>query len=157
MRAVAHGWKKPGGGGPSVSVAKDFAEADKGKKFRMGGVASPKTHHGKLSLPNSSGDSMKHRGRKGARRIPLAGLAALAAQAGPPPGPPPGAAGPPMMPPGGGGPPGMKRGGGVKRCATGGGIESRGKTRGTVVRMSGGGSVRGGGCEAKGKTKGRFV
>lgn len=29
MAAVAHGWKKPGGGGPSVEVAKEFNEADK--------------------------------------------------------------------------------------------------------------------------------
>ena len=31
MDAVAHGWRKPGGGGPSVSVAKDFVRADKVK------------------------------------------------------------------------------------------------------------------------------
>ncbi len=31
MRAVAHGWHKPGGGGPSVSVAKEFVAADKAK------------------------------------------------------------------------------------------------------------------------------
>src|SRR5262252_218972 len=31
MEAVAHGWKKPGGGGPSVAVAKEFVAADKGK------------------------------------------------------------------------------------------------------------------------------
>ena len=30
MAAVAHGWKKPGGGGPSVAVAKEFNKADKG-------------------------------------------------------------------------------------------------------------------------------
>lgn len=30
MAAVAHGWKKPGGGGPPVSVAKEFNQADKG-------------------------------------------------------------------------------------------------------------------------------
>ena len=147
MRAVAHGWKKPGGGGPSKSVAEDFVSADKGKKFRSGGVANPKTHHGKLSVPNFSGASMKR--KKGGRKISGAGLAALAAQMGPPPGPPPGAGGPPMMPPGGGGmPPGMKRGGGVERKGTG---------RGQTVKMSGGGSIRGGGCETKGKTKGRFV
>ena len=29
MRAVAHGWHKPGGGGPSAAVAKDFVTADK--------------------------------------------------------------------------------------------------------------------------------
>lgn len=28
MAAVAHGWHKPGGGGPPVSVAKDFNRAD---------------------------------------------------------------------------------------------------------------------------------
>lgn len=32
MRAVAHGWKKPGGDGPSVSVAKEFARADATQK-----------------------------------------------------------------------------------------------------------------------------
>lgn len=32
MRAVAHGWEKPGGGGPSVSVAKEFMHADEAKK-----------------------------------------------------------------------------------------------------------------------------
>lgn len=32
MRAVAHGWKMPGGGGPPVSVAKEFVAADKAKK-----------------------------------------------------------------------------------------------------------------------------
>ncbi len=30
MAAVAHGWQKPGGGGPSVKVAKEFNAADKG-------------------------------------------------------------------------------------------------------------------------------
>jgi hypothetical protein len=28
MAAVAHGWKKPGGGGPPVDVAKEFNQAD---------------------------------------------------------------------------------------------------------------------------------
>ncbi len=28
MAAVAHGWHKPGGGGPSVAVAKEFNRAD---------------------------------------------------------------------------------------------------------------------------------
>lgn len=31
MRAVAHGWKKPGGG-PSVAVGKEFMKADEAKK-----------------------------------------------------------------------------------------------------------------------------
>lgn len=34
MRAVAHGWKMPGGGGPSVKVAKEFMGADEAKKKR---------------------------------------------------------------------------------------------------------------------------
>lgn len=32
MAAVAHGWKKPGGGGPPVSVAREFNEADSAKR-----------------------------------------------------------------------------------------------------------------------------
>jgi hypothetical protein len=32
MRAVAHGWSKPGGGGPSVGVAKEFMHADERKR-----------------------------------------------------------------------------------------------------------------------------
>src|SRR5271165_3299475 len=38
MAAVAHGWHKPGGGGPPVSVAKEFNQADKGHHaFAQGG------------------------------------------------------------------------------------------------------------------------
>jgi hypothetical protein len=48
------------------------------------------------------------------------------------------------------------------RYARGGGIESRGKTRGKMVKMASGGSVssaskRADGCAMKGKTKGRFI
>jgi hypothetical protein len=32
MRAAAHGWQKPGGGGPSVAVGKEFMKADEAKK-----------------------------------------------------------------------------------------------------------------------------
>lgn len=32
MRATAHGWQKPGGGGPSVAVAQEFVKADEAKK-----------------------------------------------------------------------------------------------------------------------------
>ena len=35
MRAVAHGWKKPGGGGPPVLVAREFVRADKAKAGRL--------------------------------------------------------------------------------------------------------------------------
>ena len=38
MAAVAHGWKKPGGGGPSVKVAKEFNQADKGTAMLSKGM-----------------------------------------------------------------------------------------------------------------------
>jgi len=39
MAAVAHGWKPPGGGGPPVSVAREFNQADKGTKRLSKGMA----------------------------------------------------------------------------------------------------------------------
>lgn len=39
MQAVAHGWKKPGGGGPSKAVAREFVAADRGKMERLKGRA----------------------------------------------------------------------------------------------------------------------
>lgn len=59
MRAVAHGWKKPGGGGPSKAVAKEFVAADKKKKKVKGGTTKQQinkqdTKHGKLDLPYTS-------------------------------------------------------------------------------------------------------
>lgn len=49
--------------------------------------------------------------------------------------------------------------GGKVKYARGGGIESKGKTRGTVVKMARGGSVssRADGCVTKGRTRGKFV
>jgi hypothetical protein len=38
MAAVAHGWHKPGGGGPPVSVAKEFNQADKGSAMLSKGM-----------------------------------------------------------------------------------------------------------------------
>jgi len=31
MRAVAHGWRKPGGGGPDPATAREFVAADQQK------------------------------------------------------------------------------------------------------------------------------
>jgi hypothetical protein len=48
MRAVEHGWHKPGGGGPSVKVAKEFAAADKANPsgYAAGGMVMDKvTRH----------------------------------------------------------------------------------------------------------------
>jgi hypothetical protein len=46
MEAVAHGWHKPGGGGPSPAVAKKFAAADKGRSFANGGIMANKGWRG---------------------------------------------------------------------------------------------------------------
>jgi len=43
MRAVSHGWNKPGGGGPTRAVAKEFVESDRRGKvqgYNFGGVAT---------------------------------------------------------------------------------------------------------------------
>lgn len=42
MAAVAHGWKKPGGGGPPMSVAKEFNAADTGGKVLKKAMAMRK-------------------------------------------------------------------------------------------------------------------
>ena len=57
MMAVAHSPKFAKKVGVPQSVGKDFAEADKGKKFGKGGapagIAKQKTHHGVGQLPNA--------------------------------------------------------------------------------------------------------
>jgi hypothetical protein len=58
MAAVAKNPKFAKKVGISQSVGQDFLEADRGKKFRSGGVSAginkPKTHHGKIQMPNYS-------------------------------------------------------------------------------------------------------
>ena len=53
---------------------------------------------------------------------------------------------------------GMKKGGMTKGMQHGGGVESKGKTQGKMVKMASGGKcyARGGGIETKGKTRGRM-
>jgi hypothetical protein len=61
MEAIAHSEKFAKKVGIPQSVGKDFVEADKGKKFRLGGSTSPsvqginkqKTHHGQMQMPNA--------------------------------------------------------------------------------------------------------
>jgi hypothetical protein len=61
MEAIAHSEKFSKKVGVPMSVGKDFVEADKGKKFRMGGTTNPtrlginkqKTHHGSMQMPNA--------------------------------------------------------------------------------------------------------
>lgn len=60
MMAIAHSPKFAKKVGIPQSVGKDFAEADKGKKFRKGGstnpyeqgINKPQTHHGSMAVPN---------------------------------------------------------------------------------------------------------
>ena len=47
MAAIAHGWHKPGGGGPPVSVAKEFNQADKGTGI-LEGIVKKKKRRGNL-------------------------------------------------------------------------------------------------------------
>ena len=60
MAAVANNPKFAKKVGIPQSVGEDFMEADKGKKFRSGGTSTkaginkPRTHHGKIQMPNYS-------------------------------------------------------------------------------------------------------
>jgi hypothetical protein len=66
MAAIAHNPAFAKKVGVPVKVAKDFNEADKGKKFGSGGYArpdlqkinKPKTLHGKMSIMKEGGDTM---------------------------------------------------------------------------------------------------
>jgi hypothetical protein len=77
MAAVAKNPKFAKKVGVPTSVGQDFLEADKGKKFRKGGTTNPMraginkqtTHHGMMQMPNASlkkfrgfkeGGEMKH-------------------------------------------------------------------------------------------------
>ena len=68
MAAVANNPKFAKKAGVPKSVGEDFLEADKGKKFRSGGISSkkaginnPKTNHGNMQMPNFS---LKYAGKK---------------------------------------------------------------------------------------------
>ena len=50
MAAVAHGWHKPGGGGPSVGVAKEFNKADEGTGVLERMTQPKKKKMGKLEM-----------------------------------------------------------------------------------------------------------
>ena len=100
------------------SVGREFVQADKGHKFSKGGEMKRKMSMG-------AGAPM---------RKPM------------PPAMPSGGGMAPPMPPGGGGAPpmGMKKGGSVKQSSGSAssradGIATKGKTKGTQIRMAGGG------------------
>jgi hypothetical protein len=126
--------------GVSQSVGKDFTAADKGKTFKKGGDMKESKEMVKKEMA-----FMKKKG------APASMIKHEKAEMGMKKGGMPMKDGKPafMM--------GKKKmmGGGMAGYAKGGGIESRGKTKGTVVRMASGGSVsaRADGIAQRGKTK----
>ena len=168
MEAIAHSPEFAKKAGVPQSVGKDYAAADKGKKFAVGGpslakVGKQNTRHGKMDMPFSQlnrfagmktggfmkepkamvGKEVAFMKKKGA---PKSMIKHEAAEMG-----------------------AMKKGGMpmkdgkpafMKGMAKGGGIESKGKTKGMMVKMATGGVVKfakGGGIESKGKTKGTMI
>jgi len=120
MEAVAHNPAFARKAGVPQSVGKEFAAADKGHKFSKGGDVKKK-----MTMPMGAGAPMRKPMRP----------------AMPPAMPPGGDMAPPAAPP-----MGMKKGGSVKKMSNGGsassradGIAQKGKTKGTQVRMAGGG------------------
>ena len=174
MAMVAHDPKAAKRMGIPQSVGRDYVEADKGKSFNKGGttrqvINKPNTRHGKMDMPFSSlrkyagmaegGDVKKE--MKAAKIFAKAGEKKLAAherrEAMGKEEDTPAIAKKEMSV--------LKKAKApkdvmeyeakehaAKGYARGGGIESRGKTKGTMIKMA-----RGGGIEVRGKTKGRFV
>ena len=137
MEAVAHSPAFAKKVGVPQSVGKEFSEADKGKKFRSGGNAGinlPKTHHGKSALFSKGGDMKESKammkkevGFMKAKGAPKSMIKHEQAE---------------MM--------GMKKGGSVKPSAMGkvktaapsrDGVAIKGKTKGTMIKMSKGGKA----------------
>ena len=170
--------------GVPQSVGKDFNEADKGRKFGKGGTTQQRinkqdTKHGKLDLPVANlnrmagmkgGGFMKESKAMAAKEMmfmkkkgaPASMMKHEKAEAGMKGG------GMPMVKKGGKMVPSfaadskgkMNMGGmaGMKKFAKGGGIESHGKTKGTIIKMAAGGSVssasrRADGIAQRGKTR----
>lgn len=174
MEMVAHDPKAAKRLGIPQSVGKDYVEADKGRKFGKGGTTRQKinqqdTRHGKFDLPFASlnkyagmaeGGNVKKE-MKAANIFAKAGEKKLAAherrEAMGKEEDTPAIAKKEMSV--------LKKAKApkdvmeyemaehkAKKFARGGGIESKGKTRGTMIKMA-----RGGGIESRGKTRGKFV
>ena len=123
MAAIAHSPSFAKKVGVSQSVGKDFNEADKGRKFKEGGAMKSDMKQDKAMVKKAVGmhDKQMHGGKK-------TDMAALKK------------GGMPMV---------MKDGkkvpafaakkGGMTKMAKGGGIESKGKTQGKMIKMNRGG------------------
>lgn len=134
-------------------MADEFMKPAKPRKFGKGGkkpaINKPDTHHGTLDLPNASlrkysmaqGGSvgsyskmeMEHVRQMEKHGVPDKYVKQERKEA-----------------------MGMKKGGMTSCYSKGGGVESKAKTEGKVIRMASGGAVRGDGCISKGRTKGRM-
>jgi len=139
MRAVAHNPAFAKKVGIPQSVGKCFSEADKGRKFRSGGTmkeskAMMKKEVSFMKKKGAPASMIKHEeaemadrgGRAMGRRMTADRMGRAMASA-------------PAM------------GAASMGMARGGGIESKGKTKGKMVKMA-----RGGGIEVRGKTRGKM-
>lgn len=145
MDAAAHNPAFAKKVGIPAKVAKDFSEASIGMKFKKGGeesqakrqsINNPKTNHGDQALFSKGGNTMAtsklFKGKESFKEE-LAEAKAIKS----------GKISPVQY---------AKGEEGEKKMARGGGIESKGKTKGAIVKMA-----RGGGIETNGKTKGTMV
>ena len=151
MDAAAHNPAFAKEAGIPVGVAQEFSEASKGKKFkRFGGsrpdlqkVGSPKTDHGKMNLFKEGGvmksdmkqdkatakkavgmhESQLHGGKKSdMSKLKKGGM-------------------PMLMKDGKKVPAFAAKSGGMTKMARGGGIETKGKTKGSMIKMKSGGKM----------------
>ena len=163
MAAIAHNPAFAKKVGISQSVGKDFNEADKGHKFKEGGaMKSDMKEDMKMDKSQDKAmikkafrqhDSQEHKGGKGTdltlkrggnvKKMARGGMTAdpreammAAKMARGMPRRPMAAAAPAVAPAA----PMMKKGG-MTKMARGGGIESKGKTKGTMISMKGGGKA----------------
>ena len=131
MAAVAHSPAFAKKVGVSQSVGKDFNEADKGKKFGSGGMTrpdrqkinKPKTDHGKMALFSKGGD-MKHEDVKMDKAMMQKAVNKHESRL---------HKGQPMTK--------LAKGGTFRASANG--IATKGKTKGTQIKMCGGGMTKG--------------
>lgn len=147
MEAVAHSPAFAKKVGIPQSVGKDYAAADKGKKFGKGGISradvqsinKPKTDHGKQALFSKGGEmaTKKLFGGKETYKEELAEAKAIKS----------GKISPKQYAKGEEGEKAMKKGGKVKKMSAGGftksadGVATKGKTKGTMIAMKKGGSA----------------
>ena len=122
MELIAHNPKAAKRLGVPQSVGKDFAEADKGKTFKKGGMM--KNMKSMFGGKETYGEEIKEAKAIKAGKITPKQYA-------------------------------MGEKSEEKKYARGGGIESKGKTQGTMIKMATGGSVsrRADGIAQRGKTK----